>query len=70
MPGLTPRSPITVVEPVLVTVEPARISNVPSPPSGEGGTATIALAVVKLHAMFAASGLPARSRAPVVIVAV
>src|ERR1051326_3119439 len=70
MPGLTPRSPVTVLAPVLVTAEPARISNVPSPPSDEGGTATIALAVVKLHTMLVASGLPARSRAPVVIVAV
>src|SRR6185503_3850519 len=69
VPGLTPRSPVTLVAPVLVTVEPARISNVPSELTGWIGTTTTPSAVLKLQATFDARRLPARSAAPVVIVA-
>src|ERR1044072_3160732 len=36
VPGLNPRSPLTVVAPVLVTVEAARTANVPAGPTGRG----------------------------------
>src|SRR5437667_359141 len=36
MPGLSPRSPLTRVAPVLVTVEPARTANVAAAPRGTG----------------------------------
>ena len=38
VPGLTPRSPLTTVGPVLVTVEPPRTAKLPAAPSG-GATA-------------------------------
>ena len=70
MPGLSPRSPLTVVAPVLVTVEAARTANVVAAPRGTGACPPGVAAVVKLQTKFAASALPARSLAPVVIVAV
>ena len=36
VPGLTPRSPLTVVPPVLVTVEPASTPNVVADPRATG----------------------------------
>src|SRR5207245_6048936 len=70
VPGLSPRSPLTVVAPVLVTVEPARTANVLAAPRATGACPAGVAAVVKLQTKFAASALPARSLAPVVIVAV
>src|SRR5579863_7059380 len=70
LPGLNPRSPPrTMVGPVLVTVEPARISKLAADPNGIG-TWHATLAVVKLQTKLLASALPARSCAPVVMVAV
>src|SRR5207245_4414492 len=70
VPGLTPRSPLTLVAPVLVTVEPARTVNVLAAPRATGAWPAAVAAVVKLQTKFAASALPARSLAPIVIVAV
>src|SRR2546428_6448149 len=70
VPGLSPRSPLTVVAPVLVTVEPARTANVLAAPRATGACPAGVAAVVKLQTKFAASALPARSLAPIVIVAV
>src|ERR1043166_7789212 len=42
VPGLTPRSPFTVVAPVLVTVEPARTRKVVVDPRGTGAWAAVA----------------------------
>src|SRR5437667_5716726 len=70
VPGLSPRSPLTVVAPVLVTVEPARTANVLAAPGAVGGWVAAVAAVVKLQLKSAASALPARSLAPVVTVAV
>src|SRR5438552_6653078 len=70
VPGLTPRSPLTVVAPVLVTVEPARTANVVAAPRATGACPAGVTAVVKLQTKFAASALPARSLVPVVTVAV
>src|SRR5437867_1257994 len=112
VPGLSPRSPLTVVAPVLVTVEAARTANEPAAPRATGaGPAAVAAVVsaaianpkapakaavtpvsltvsggtvrltvgavvlgvapvVKLQLKSVASALPARSLAPVVIVAV
>src|SRR4051812_92869 len=70
VPGLTPRFPLTTVTPVLVTAEPARTANPPDDPSTTPAWPVVAVAVVKLHTALLASPLPARSFAPVVIVAV
>ena len=70
VPGLSPRSPLTVVAPVLVTVEAARTANVPAAPRATGAWPAAVAAVVKLQTKFAVSALPARSLAPIVIVAV
>src|SRR5688572_10761918 len=70
VPGLSPRSPLTVVAPVLVTVEPARTANVVAAPRATGAWPPGVAAVVKLQPTFAASALLARSLAPIVIVAV
>src|SRR5438093_4553128 len=70
VPGFSPRSPLTLVAPVLVTVEPARTANVLAAPRATGACPAGVAAVVKLQTKFAASALPARSRAPVVTVAV
>src|SRR5207253_11114904 len=70
VPGLSPRSPLTVVAPVLVTVEPARTANVLAAPRATGACPAGVAAVVKLQTKFAASALPAKSLAPRVIVAV
>src|SRR5207245_6085976 len=69
VPGLTPRSPLTVVPPVLVTVEPARTPNVAADPRATGAWPDVAAAVVKLQAKLLANALSARSLTPVVIVA-
>lgn len=50
-PGLTPRSPVTTVAPVLVTVVPARTAKLAAVPSGTGGG----------DAAFAACGVAAKS---------
>src|SRR5688572_17503940 len=69
VPGLNPRSPLIVVGPVLVTVEAARTANVLADPRATGAWPAVVAAVVKLQTKLAASALPARSLAPVVIVA-
>src|SRR5205807_2258841 len=68
VPGLNPRSPLTLVAPVLVTVEPARTAKVVAAPRAMGTCPPVVVAVIKLQTKFAASALPARSLAPVVIV--
>jgi hypothetical protein len=60
---------LTVVAPVLVTVEAARTENVPADPRATGDWPAAVAAVVKLQTKLAASALPARSLAPVLIVA-
>src|SRR3989454_1798077 len=70
VPGLSPRSPLTVVAPVLVTMEPARTANVVAAPRATGAWPAAVAAVVKLQTKFAANALPAKSLAPIVIVAV
>src|SRR5207249_1089296 len=67
VPGLSPRSPLTVVAPVLVTVEPARTANVLAAPSATGAWPAVVAAVVKLQTKFVASALPAKSLAPVTV---
>src|ERR1041385_287591 len=67
VPGLSPRSPLTVDAPVLVTVEAARTTNVPADPRAMGACPAAVAAVVKLQTKLAASALPARSLGPVVI---
>src|ERR1051326_9110737 len=69
VPGLNPRSPLTVVAPVLVTVEAARTANVLAAPRTTGAWPPAVAAVVKLQPKLAASALPARSLAPAVSVA-
>src|ERR1041385_4728679 len=69
VPGLSPRSPLTVVSPVLVTVEAARTANVVAAPRATGACPAGVAAVVKLQAKLATSALPARSVAPALIVA-
>src|SRR5688572_28861010 len=46
VPGLSPRSPLTLVAPVLVTVEPARTANVLAAPRATGACPAAAAAVV------------------------
>src|SRR5688572_1042559 len=70
VPGLSPRSPLTLVAPVLVTVEPARTANVLAAPRATGACPAGVAAVVKLQLKSVGSALPARSLAPVVTVAV
>src|SRR6185369_3640226 len=70
VPGLNPRSPLTVEAPVLVTVEAARTANVLADPRTIGAWPAAVAAVVKLQTKSAASALPARSLAPKVILAV
>ena len=69
-PGLSPRSPpVITVGPVLVTVDPAKISKLAAEFSGHRrltGTAD----VVKVHVKLVANPFPKKSWAPVVIVAV
>src|SRR4029077_12129914 len=60
VPGLNPRSPLTVVAPVLVTVEAARNTNVEADPRATGAWPAAEAAVVKLQIKLAASALPAR----------
>src|SRR5688572_14015403 len=69
VPGLNPRSPLIVVVGMLVTVEAARTANVLADPRATGAWPTAVAAVVKLQIKLAASALPARSLAPVLIVA-
>ena len=59
-----------VVAPVLVTVEPARTANVVDAPRVTGACPAAVAEVVKLQAKLAPSAFPARSLAPVLIVAV
>src|SRR5205807_6212713 len=72
VPGLTPRSPVTIVAPVLVTVEPARTAKLAADPRATDPWlhADRDVEVVKPHTKALCSALPARSLAPVVIVAV
>src|SRR5688572_7643345 len=70
VPGLSPRSPLTVDAPVLVIVDAARTANVLAAPSETGVWPAAVAAVVKLQTKSAASALPARSLAPKLIVAV
>src|SRR5277367_2725011 len=70
LPGLSPRfPPVMMVGPVLVTVDPARTSKFAADPKGTGAWHAI-VEVVKLQTKLLTSGLPDRSWAPVVIVAV
>src|SRR3990172_4826929 len=69
VPGLTPRSPVTVVRPVLVTVEPANTAKSPADPRSTAVWPHEGFDVVKVHEKGAASGLPAVSSAPIVTVA-
>src|SRR5207248_10714265 len=66
VPGLTPRSPVTEVGPVLVTVEPPSTTNLSAAPSATGPCPQAD--VVKLQTYLAAIGVPATSLAPVPIV--
>jgi hypothetical protein len=59
-----------MLAPVLVTVEPPRTTNVAAEPSTTGACPAAVAPVVKLQTKFAASALPGRSLAAVVIVAV
>jgi hypothetical protein len=61
---------LTVVAPVLVTVEAAKTANVLADPRATGDCPAAVAVVVKLQTKLAANALPARSLAPVVIVAV
>jgi hypothetical protein len=61
---------LTVVAPVLVTVEAAKTANVLADPRATGAWPAAVAAVVKLQTKLTASALPARSLAPVLIVAV
>src|ERR1041385_3241138 len=71
VPGLKPKSPLTVVAPVLVTVEAPSTANVPADPRATGTCPpTVPPAVVKLQLKSLASAVPARFLAPVVTVAV
>jgi hypothetical protein len=70
VPGLTPRFPVNAVAPVLVTVEPARTTNVEAEARDGESCAPDAAEVVKVHAMLLVMALPAASFAPVVTVAV
>ena len=49
MPGLTPRSPVTEVGPVLVTVEPARTAKLVAVPRPTGGCAAFAADPAEQH---------------------
>ena len=70
VPGDTPTSPLTVVAPTLVTVEPARIPKLQAAPNGmDPGDGHVA-EVVNVHTKLATSAMPNVSCAPVVIVAV
>src|ERR1044071_1387524 len=71
VPGLSPRFPLTVVAPVLVTVDAPKTANVPADPRATGAwPPTVLPAVVKLQLKSLASAVPARSLAPLVTVAV
>src|SRR6266576_290321 len=70
VPGLNPRSPLIVVGAMLVTVDAARTANVLADPRAKGAWPAAVAAVVKLQTQLTASALPARSLAPVLIVAV
>src|SRR2546428_13264797 len=70
VPAPSPRAALTGVALVLVTVEPARTANVVAAPRATGACPAGVAAVVKLQTKLLASALPARSLAPVVIVAV
>jgi hypothetical protein len=70
VPGLTPRSPVRAVAPVLVTVDPARIAKAPAPPRVTESWLLDVAEVVKVHTWLLARELPATSLAPVVRVAV
>src|SRR5438105_10633063 len=70
VPGLSPRSPLTLVAPVLVTVEPARTANVVAAPRATGACPAGVAPVVKLQLKSVASALPARSLDPVLTVVV
>src|ERR1041384_2713045 len=59
VPGLSPRSPLTMVGPVLVTVEAARTANVVADPRATGACPAAVAAVVKLQTRLAVSALPA-----------
>src|ERR1041384_1313454 len=69
VPGLNPRSPLTIVPPVLVTFEAARTTNVLADPRAIGACPAAVAAVVMLQTKLTASALPARSLAPGGIVA-
>src|SRR6266567_1028974 len=69
VPGLKPRSPLTVLPPVLVTVEAARTAKLAAVPRAMGAGPVVVGAVVKLQTTLLANALPAKSLAPVVIVA-
>ena len=71
VPAQTPTSPATLLGPVLVTVEPARIPKLQAAPNGRAtGGGAHAAEVVNVHTKGAASAMPKVSCAPVVIVAV
>src|SRR5580698_1213157 len=68
--GHTPTSPVTSVSPVLATAGvAARIPKLQAVPNGTGAVHAV-VDVVNVHTKSVASGSPARSRAPVVMVAV
>jgi hypothetical protein len=66
-PGHTPTSPLTLVSPVLVTVEPARIPKLQAAPAATGAGQGIG---VKVQTKSAAIGTPVSLRTAVVTVAV
>src|SRR5580704_3287291 len=64
LPGLTPRSPLIIVGPTLVTVEPARAAKFAAEPRLTGGWPAVTAPVVKVHGFGTAplaSGLAAKS---------
>ena len=69
--GLSPISPVMWVVPVVEIPDFARITKFPAIPRSTGcGPAANAVTVLKFHTLLLASAFPARSLAPVVIVAV
>src|SRR5271156_5880237 len=64
-PGVRPTSPLTRVPPVLVTVACAKAAKLVAAPRSIGDRLVAALPVLKVHTKVG-SGLPARSRAPVI----
>src|SRR5437660_12932642 len=65
VPGLSPRSPLTLVAPVLVTVEPARTANVLAAPRATGAWPAAVAAVVSAGIANPKAGAKARAKAAV-----